>query len=419
MRPSSPVTRQEVAGIAILSLGFGLVGIDRFLIATMYPTIARDLHLDYGDIGTITGALAIAWGLAALVMGNLSDHIGQRRVLVGSLIVFSLLIGASGLATGLASLVMVRVVMGFADGAFAPASICAAIAMSPPERHGRNVGFQQTMLVLFGLGLSPLLVGALLRNGASWRFIFPIFLIPGLIVAWLTWRLVPPAARKPGEPAPRDSFADWRQALRYRNIRLLMGGMFCWLTCLITTSAFLPSYLTNYLNLDSGQMTTVMSAIGFGAMAGTLILPALSDLIGRRPVMLISSVGTLIALSLLATVAANTTTLFACLFMVHFFNNALITLTVGPIAAETVPSALMATASGVVIAAGELLGGGLAPIIAGQVAQHFGIDHILRLPQLMMLVGIVLCIALRETRGAPAGAEAGGKTPRSASPEHL
>jgi hypothetical protein len=60
----------------------------------------------------------------------------------------------------------------------------------------------------------------------------------------------------------------------------------------------------------------------------------------------------------------------------------------------------MATASGVVIAAGELLGGGLAPIIAGQVAQHFGIDHILRLPQLMMGVGILLCIALGETRSA-------------------
>jgi predicted MFS family arabinose efflux permease len=400
MSANSRVTRQEVAGIAILSLGFGLVGIDRFLIATMYPTIARDLHLDYGDIGTITGALAIAWGIAALIMGNLSDHIGQRRVLVGSLIAFSLLIGASGLATGLASLVAVRVVMGFADGAFAPASICAAIAMSPPERHGRNVGLQQTMLVLFGLGLSPLFVGALLRNGTNWRFIFPIFLIPGLIVAWLTWRLIPPAAPGPHAPAPRDSFADWRSALRYRNIRLLMAGMFCWLTCLITTSAFLPSYLTNYLNLDSGHMTTVMSAIGFGAMAGTLMLPALSDLIGRKPVMLMSSVGTLIALSLLATVGAKTSSLFACLFMVHFFNNALITLTVGPIAAETVPSTLMATASGVVIGAGELLGGGLAPIIAGQVAQHFGIDHILRLPELMMGVGILLCIALRETRGS-------------------
>ena len=47
----------------------------------MYPVIARDLHLDYGDIGTITGALAIAWGIAALFMGNLSDRIGRRRVL--------------------------------------------------------------------------------------------------------------------------------------------------------------------------------------------------------------------------------------------------------------------------------------------------------------------------------------------------
>jgi predicted MFS family arabinose efflux permease len=401
-RAAPRVSRQEVAGIAILSLGFGLVGIDRFLIATLYPTIARDLHLDYRDIGTITGALAIAWGLAALIMGNLADHIGQRRVLVGSLIAFSLLIGASGLATGLAGLVAVRIVMGFADGAFTPASICAAIQISPPERHGGNVGFQQTMLVLFGLGLAPLLVGVLLRNGTSWRLIFPLFLVPGLVVAWLTGRLIPQAAPAHAKPALRSSFADWRQALRYRNIRLLMAGMFCWLTCLITTSAFLPSYLTHYLQIDNGQMTTVMSAIGFGAMGGTIILPALSDLVGRKPVMVISSVGTLVALGLLGMVAATTASLFMCLFVVHFFNNALITLTVGPIAAETVPAPLMATASGVVIAAGELFGGGLAPIIGGQVAQRFGIDHILRLPQLMMAVGVLLCIALRETRTKPA-----------------
>jgi predicted MFS family arabinose efflux permease len=395
---TSPVTRGEVAGIAVLSLGFGLVGIDRFLIATMYPTIARDLHLDYRDIGTITGALAIAWGVAALIMGNLSDHVGRRRVLVCSLIAFSLLIGASGLATGLAGLVVVRIVMGFADGAFAPASISAAIEMSPPERHGRNVGFQQTMMVLFGLGLSPLLVGALLRGGISWRLIFSLFLIPGLVVAWLTWRLVPGTTVNRGKFGLKTSLADWRQALRYKNIRLLMAGMFCWLTCLITTSAFLPSYLTNYLGLGGGQMAVVMSAIGFGAMGGTIILPAISDLIGRKPVMVISSIGTLMALISLSIVAQQTSYLFASLFMVHFFNNALITLTVGPIAAETVPSSLMATASGVVIATGELLGGGLAPIIGGQVAHRFGIEHILRLPQLMMAVGVLLCLALRETR---------------------
>jgi predicted MFS family arabinose efflux permease len=396
MTRTAPVTRHEVFGVLILSLGFGLVGIDRFLISTMYPTIARDLHLGYGDIGTITGALAIAWGIAALIMGNLSDHIGQRRVLVGSLIAFSLLIGASGLAAGLAGLVLVRIVMGFADGAFTPASIAATIQLSPPERHGRNVGFQQTMLVLFGLGLSPLLVGALLHHGVDWRYIFSLFLVPGLIVAWQTWRIIP--ERASSDNSSRDSLADWRSVLRFRNIRLLMAGMFCWLTCLITTSAFLPSYLVNHLKLQTGQMGTVMSAIGFGAMVGTIVLSALSDRIGRKPVMVLASVGALAGLVLLGSIGAAVDRLFLCLFAVHFFNNALITMTVGPVAAETVPPRLMATASGIVIATGELLGGGLAPILAGQVAERFGIEHILRLPIVMMVIGVLLCLAIRETR---------------------
>lgn len=396
MSKSPPITRQEVFGVLILSLGFGLVGIDRFLISTMYPTIARNLQLGYGDIGTITGALAIAWGVAALIIGNLSDRIGQRRVLVASLVGFSLLIGASGLAAGLAGLVLVRVIMGFADGAFTPSSIAATIQLSPPERHGRNVGFQQTMLVLFGLGLSPLLVGALLNQGVDWRYIFSLFLLPGLIVAWLTWRIIPQKVFK--DAGPRNSFGDWRSVLRYRNIRLLMAGMLCWLTCLITTSAFLPSYLVAHLKLQTGQMGKVMSAIGFGAMTGTILLSALSDRIGRKPVMVIASIGALIGLTALGLIGPTVNQLFLCLFAVHFFNNALITMTVGPIAAETVPAPLMATASGVVIAAGELLGGGIAPILGGMAAERFGIEHILRLPILMMAVGVLLCVALRETR---------------------
>jgi predicted MFS family arabinose efflux permease len=396
--PSTHGSRNELRAVTVLSLGFGLVGVDRFLISTMYPTIARDLHLGYGDIGTITGALAIAWGAAALVMGNVSDHVGQRRVLAGSLIVFSLLIGASGLAGGLAGLVLVRVVMGFADGAYTPASIAATIHQSPPQRHGRNVGLQQSMLVLFGLGLSPLLVGWLLREGMDWRYIFSLFVLPGLILAWKTWAIIPDNRRS--EVSERNSFADWGAVLKYRNIRLLMGGMLCWLTCLITCSAFLPSYFVDHLQLDNGRMGTVMSAIGFGAMVGTIVLSAASDRFGRKPVMLICSLVTLAGLALLGAIGPNTGLLFACLFVIHFCNNTLITMTVGPVAAETVPSALMATASGVVIATGELFGGGLAPMVGGQVAERFGIDHILWLPILMMSIGVLLCAGLKETRPA-------------------
>lgn len=405
---SSMARQRETATVAVMAAGFGLVGIDRFLITTMFPTIARDLHLNYADIGAITGALAIAWGLAALFMGNLSDRIGRRRVLVGSLILFSLLIGASGLATALGGLILVRIVMGIADGAYTPASITATLEASPPERHGLNIGIQQMMLPLCGLGLGPLAVGALLHV-INWRYIFLIFVLPGLAVAYAVSRTVadpvcgPPASPAidgPGMNPTRGFLHDWRAALSERNIRIAAGMMLCWLTCLMSTSAFLPNYLTDYLKLPLGQMSSVMSAIGLGSTVGTLLWPWLSDRLGRRPIMVLCTLGALGSLAWLHHAGAGMLSLFLPLFSVHFFNNALITLTVGPLCAESVPAGLAATASGLVIAIAEFFGGGLAPWLVGHAAQRFGIENFLILPMAAMVVGVLLSASIRETRSA-------------------
>lgn len=380
--------------MGLMALGFGLVGIDRFLISPLFPTIAQELHLNYSDIGTIAGALAFAWGAAALLMGNLSDRIGRRKVVAGALLLFALLIGASGLATGLLGLVLVRIVMGVADGAYTPPSISATLEASPPKRHGLNIGIQQMMLPLCGLALAPWLVGLLLPH-MSWRWIFVLFSAPGVLLAWAVWKLLPEASAPDLE---RSSFADWRTVLGYRNIRLLMALMLCWLTVLIPTSALMPSYLIDFHKLSQQQMGGIMSAIGLGSTIGTLALPALSDFVGRKPVIIGSTVGVAASLWLLANAGNDPAMLFLWLGAVHLFNNACITLTVGPICAETVPTTLMATATGVVIACGELGGGGLAPIIAGHVADRFGIEHILLLPLAAMALAFVLTLFLKETR---------------------
>lgn len=387
-------TRTNWTIVVLMALGFGLVGIDRFMISTLFPVIAADLHLDYGDIGTISGSLAFAWAIAALIMGNRADRVGRGTVLAGALFLFALLIGASGLATGLAGLVLVRVVMGFADGAYTPASIAATLQAAEPRHHGLAIGIQQMMLPLFGLGFVPLAVSGLLEL-VTWRWVFVFFAIPGFILAALVWRILP---RAPAQPViSRNSFQDWRTALRVRNVRVAMLLMLCWLTCLMTTSALLPSYLMDHLGLKFGQMSGVMSAVGIGSAVGTLLLAWLSDRIGRKTVMLISSVGTIVSLVMLASTDAEPTQLFVWLFYVHFFNNAAITLTVGPVCAEAVPSSLMATASGLVIAVGEIFGGGLAPVIAGQMAEHFGIGHLLWLPLGAVTLGLLLSLLLRET----------------------
>ncbi|WGS55174.1 MFS transporter (plasmid) [Paraburkholderia sp. D15] len=392
-------TTYEWKAVLLLALGFGLVGIDRFMIMPLFPVMMADLHLDYQDLGHITGALSVAWGVSAMFMGNLSDRIGHRKVIIPAIVVFSLLAGLSGLATGVGTLLLIRAVMGFAEGAYTPASIVATLEASRPTRHGRNIGIQQMALPLFGLGLAPILVTQLLKF-LPWHSIFAVVSIPGLVVAFLLWKVLrnTRASVAAAHTATHDSAAHkWTDVFRYRNIRLNIVGMLCWLTCLVVLSALFPSYLIDYLHLSMQQMGYVLSAIGFGGTVGTVLMPTLSDRLGRKPVMILSVIGAAVFLVLLSRTGPSPTLLFTYLMLTLLFVFSMITLTVGPLSAESVPAKLMSTASGLVVGIGEVFGGGLAPAIAGYVAKHFGIQYIMYLGFVALAIGFVVVINLKET----------------------
>jgi predicted MFS family arabinose efflux permease len=398
----------EWKAVTLLCLGFGLVGIDRFMIMPLFPVIAKDLHLDYQDLGHITGVLAIAWGIAAIFMGNLSDRLGLRKIVIPAIVVFSLLAGLSGVATGVLSLMLIRAVMGLAEGAYTPASIVATIDASKPTRQGLNVGIQQTALPLFGLGIAPILVTQLLKV-MPWHWIFAMVSIPGLLVAYLLYRTLrnPTPSTAAAHTSTHDaSIHKWSDVFKYRNIPLNMIGMLCWLTNLVVLSALLPSYLIDHLHLSLEQMGLVLSAIGFGGTLGTLIMPGLSDRLGRKPIMIVSVLGAAAGLYVLTHTGAEPYQLFASLFATLFFVFSLICLTVGPISAESVPATLMSTAAGIVIGTGEIFGGGIAPVIAGYVAQNFGIQYIMHLAAIALAIGLVVALSLKETAPCKLGASA-------------
>ncbi|MDC7816588.1 MULTISPECIES: MFS transporter [Pseudomonas] len=82
-------SRYERSMVLLLSLSFGLVGLDRFIILPLFPVIMHDLQLDYQDLGYLSAALAFTWGLSALGMGGVIERLGTRRVLVASIAVLS------------------------------------------------------------------------------------------------------------------------------------------------------------------------------------------------------------------------------------------------------------------------------------------------------------------------------------------
>ncbi len=154
--------RYEKKSVLLLCLGFGLVGFDRFMIMPLFPIIKASMHLSYGDLGIITGVLSIAWGASSIMAGRLADRFGPRRVLIVSILLFSLFAGFTGLAGSLLVLLVIRAVMGFAEGAFAPASVVATIEAAKPGRQASILGLQQAAMPLFGLTIAPILITQLL-----------------------------------------------------------------------------------------------------------------------------------------------------------------------------------------------------------------------------------------------------------------
>ena len=399
-RPSAWDPRYELRAVAILSAGFGLVGLDRFIILPLQPAMMKDLHLGYQDLGLIASAFSIAWGVAALIMGRLSDRLGRRAILIPSIIVFSLLAGASGLAAGLFSLIAIRMLMGLSEGAYTPPSIAATIEASKPSRRGFNLGIQQNLYAILGLGLGPILASQLLQVVPSWRWVFVAVSLPGLILAVFAWRTLRDTQGTlvgPGEtPAPARA-ARWADVFAYRNVGLSAVGMCCMLTSLLVATTLIPSYLVDVLHLTTLQMGWVLSGLGLGGFVGQMILPGLSDWTGRKVVVLGCYAGALVSLLLFLQAGAVPALLFTLLFFFSFFNNSMICLNVGPVTGEAVPAALTATATGVVVGIGEALGGGFSPALGGYVAGHWGLASALNLPLVGLVLGFGVALFLKET----------------------
>lgn len=388
-------TKYEWRVVLLLSLSFGLVGLDRWILGPLFPSIMTDLDLNYSQLGTLVGGLGLAWGVFAILIGNLSDRVGRRAILIPSLVIFSALSGAAGLATGFLMLLFARVAMGAAEGAFLPASVAATAEASKPSRRGLNQGFQLGAFALFGFGIAPIVGTQLLQVLPSWREVFMIVALPGFVLAYLLHRVLRDMPKPPVMPAePR---APWMDVLKSRNVILAAGCLLGTMSCIFVLGAMVPNYLIDHLKLSPVTMGLVMSGMGWGGFLGEFMIAGISDRIGRRPATALAFIGAAVCTWFFAQTAADPWMLFFWLSATSFFALGLTSVLAGPIATEAVPPALMSSSVGVVAGAGEIFGGGVAPVIAGFVAQTYGIEQIFVIPLVGLGLGFVLSLALKET----------------------
>jgi MFS family permease len=396
--PSS-TRRYQWLLVALLSANFGVVFFDRNVFNYLTSFIQPDLHLSNFQIGNIASGFSFSWALAGLGMASLVDRFGRRKLmLVAATVAFSLTSVLSGFAAGFAWLLGARVLMGIAEGGIMPITQTLIAAEVPHERRGLAQGITQNFGAnLLANTLGPLII-VWMAIHFGWRNAFMLAALPGLIMALLIAVLVrEPAAAPPSASVARGGIGD---LLADRTMLLCIAISTLLVAYLVVLFTFTPLYLTQVRGFDAAHMSWIMSSFGVASMAVAFLVPGASDRFGRKPVILTASaLGLVLPLGLLFIGGNQVMPLVACIAVGSAVSG------VFPLAMATIPSEIVdpartATALSLTMGISEILGGVLAPSLAGKVADFKGLGVTLWILAGIVAGIIVLAAMLRET--APA-----------------
>lgn len=384
--------------LAVLFLGFGFVFFDRLALSFLFPFVAEDLDLNNSHLGMLSSVLALMWALSGITLGAYADKKESKKyILVISVIGFTICSALSGMVTSFISLLFFRALMGIAEGPVLPISQSLLVAASTPKRRGLNVGLVNASAPgLIGAVLAPPIL-IWLATEYGWRSAFYATIIPGLIIAALMLLVV----RNKHAHADFDTGhslgnkGDIKSLLKNKNVVLCILIACFYISWFITIVSFTPTFLMQVKGFSPDTMGGIMTSLGFAWMIWGLVISSLSDRFGRK--------STLIFFTIIAT---------CCPFVLLYVDNAdlmlpLIFLTytglgcfalfMVAIPAETVPASQVATALGLIMGVGEIVGGFVTPVVAGFAADAYGLEIVMWIAAAGSIVALLLSFMLTET----------------------
>jgi EmrB/QacA subfamily drug resistance transporter len=197
-RPGT-VPRPDRRGIALaLVLGAQLMIIlDMTVVNIALPSIARGLHFSAPSLSWVLNAYTLTFGGLLLLGGRAGDILGRRRVFIAGIILFTAASLAGGLATSAAWLLAARAAQG-AGGAIASPAVLALITASFSEGRERTRALGIYTAVAMGGGSLGLVLGGVITEWVSWRWVLFINVPIGIAVALAAPLFLTESQRQPG-----------------------------------------------------------------------------------------------------------------------------------------------------------------------------------------------------------------------------
>ncbi|MGA2562331.1 MAG: MFS transporter, partial [Steroidobacteraceae bacterium] len=149
---------------------YGITYLDRVNVSTAASGFAKDFSLNRAEIGLVFSAFAYPYLVFQVVGGLISDRFGARRTLIACGIIWGGATILTGLATGLTSLLLARLLLGFGEGATFPAATTAMCRWVPKAERGRAQGLTHAAARV-GNAAAPGLIILIMAN-YGWRASF-------------------------------------------------------------------------------------------------------------------------------------------------------------------------------------------------------------------------------------------------------
>jgi EmrB/QacA subfamily drug resistance transporter len=189
-RPSSEKAKPRLGWVmALTSTAYFMVVLDSSVLITALPRMQRDLHVGLSSLQWTFNAYGIAFAAGIITAAALGDRFGRRRVFNSGIALFTIASVACALAPSAGELIAARTVQGLAGAVVLPLSLTILTSAFPPEKRGMIVGVYGGLAGL-AVALGPI-VGGVVTEAIDWHWIFWLNVPIGIVVAPLALRLLP------------------------------------------------------------------------------------------------------------------------------------------------------------------------------------------------------------------------------------
>jgi len=256
-----------------------LPSVEQEIAGELFPD---DLEAGKAMSGKLSNAWRLMWGLGAIVAGWLVDRFGSKRLLAIYLLGCGGTCAMAAVSTAQSGLFVAMIAMGACASIYHPAGLALISRETTPVNRSRALGLHG-IFGSAGIGTAPLLVGAMLAFQASWRQVYWVLMVPGILLGVVFLVLSSRTRSKTELQPPSDTtthkeqdHSDWRSFFTLTVMASMQGFVYS------AILSFLPRYLSDVTLMDFNFIAISNASQSNFLTAGVLALGCIGQYAAGR-----------------------------------------------------------------------------------------------------------------------------------------